>query len=395
MSARPLPGTRPLHIVPVLPWLVRGGTEGQVARLSQRWQAAGHRVTVIAGEDGPWRTWLAAHAVPVLVVPPYVRKGLHSRTGRASNLYAILWLARRFRQLQPDVVSAFLYPVTYLSVIAARLAGVPVRLTNYRNVNYWRARQPLPRWVERAAYRCLTGAVANSHTVAQDIQQTEGLPPDALTVIYNGVDVPADPDGAARAARRARGFGADTVVVGMLANFQPEKKDHLHLLRAVRAVVAQAPDLRVRLGGRPSPYRDTVQQAIYDWQLAQVVQIETVTNPGDFVAALDIGVLCSRKEGLSNAVLEYMAYGKPVIATRIGPHTEVIRPGETGYLVAVGDDDALADALLALRRDPARRAQMGQAGRADVQARFTWERAVAQWMALFDRQLAGHRERVR
>ena len=375
-----------MHIIHVLPWLERGGTEGQVVNLSRRLCAAGHRVTVIAGEDGPWRSALDEYHIRVIIAPPYVHKGIHSRTGRISNIAAILFLARQFHQLKPDVVSAFLYPLAPLAMIAARLANVPVRLRNERDLGVLRAFGALPRWIERLSHRCTTRVVANSQAVALYLHQAEGIPRDAIEVVYNGVRPPPNlPHVWGRNQRRG------LVVIGMLANFQPEKKDHLMLVRAARRVVQHAPHARFLLGGRSSPYRDQVQQAIQDWQLNDHVQIETVTDPADFLSRLDIGVLCSINEGFSNSVLEYMAYGKPVVGTRIPPLAEAIREGETGYLVEPGDDRALADVLLTLIRDPDLRVWLGQAGRQRVVDHFSWDRSFTQWIELFMRLLAEQR----
>ncbi|MBN1563455.1 MAG: glycosyltransferase, partial [Anaerolineae bacterium] len=366
-----------MHIVHVLPWLVRGGTEGQVAHLSMMLRQNGHDVTIIAGEDGPWRATLLDHQIPVIVAPPYVYKGIHSRTGRISNLYATGWLAQQFRHRKPDVVSAFLYPIAPLAMIAAHWARVPVRLRNVRDLGGLRDPGPLPRWMEQVSYRCTTRFVANSQAVADYVQHAENIPRETIEVVYNGVDVPAFPaTDISESDFRREGFANPpwttlqsrpykdqpnefananerdraSIMIGMLANFWPNSKDHLMLVRAARQVIDAAPHARFVLGGRSTPYRDQVQQAIQVWQLADYVQIETVTDPAAFLAALDIGVLCSRTEGFSNAVLEYMAYGKPVVGTRIPAIAEAIREGETGYLVELGDDRALAEVLLTLIR---------------------------------------------
>ncbi len=370
-----------------MPWLDYGGSETLFGGLSLRFPAAGHRVTVIAGETGPWRDILEAQGIPVILLPAYAVKGIHSRTFRTSNLYAIVWLAWCLRRLKPDVVSACQYPTAYLSLMAARLAGVPVRIANYHNLNVLRAENPLPRFAEELAYRCMTGAVAQCQGVASVIHATEQIPLDALTVLHSGVTVPADPTASARDTRLARGYQPDDVVVGMLARFMPGK-NHLHLIRALPRVLEQVPNVKVIFGGRPGPALPNVERAIQAAGLDSVVQIEPNTDPPSFLAMLDIGVLCSISEGFSFAVLEYMAYGKPVIAIQMESLAEAVIDGETGYLIAANDDDALAAALIRLARDPHLRTQFGEAGRARVQSSFTVEHELDRWLAFLDRQMA-------
>ena len=99
-------------------------------------------------------------------------------------------------------------------------------------------------------------------------------------------------------------------------------------------------------------------------------------------------MLPSLAEGVSNTLLEAMATGLPVIATRVGGNAELVDHGRTGEVVPADDVDALAQALVRMAADPARAAGMGQAGRAEVERRFSLQAMVAAYRDLYDRQLA-------
>ena len=108
----------------------------------------------------------------------------------------------------------------------------------------------------------------------------------------------------------------------------------------------------------------------------------------ELLAASDVCVLSSRAEGFSNAILEYMAAARPVVATDVGGAREAIVEGETGHLVPAGDDERLAARVSALLRDPARAREMGERGRERVAQQFSCAAQLARTEALYERLLA-------
>jgi len=99
-------------------------------------------------------------------------------------------------------------------------------------------------------------------------------------------------------------------------------------------------------------------------------------EPYSLIKSFDIGVLASDSEGLSNAILEYMAAAIPVVATAVGGNPELVQDGVNGYLVAPGNPEALGDAVIRLLADPGLRRRFGAAGRALVDSRFAWEKRI-------------------
>jgi len=103
---------------------------------------------------------------------------------------------------------------------------------------------------------------------------------------------------------------------------------------------------------------------------------------------MDLFVLPSLGEGISNTILEAMACGLPVIATDVGGNPELVLPGKTGTLVPAADHEEMAQALLTYARDPARMSEVGKAARAEIEARFSMEAMVAGYLRVYDAALA-------
>jgi L-malate glycosyltransferase len=102
-----------------------------------------------------------------------------------------------------------------------------------------------------------------------------------------------------------------------------------------------------------------------------------------FLGSLDVAVLCSRSEGMSNAILEYMAAGRPIVATLVGANSQLIENEQTGLLVPPGDPSRLAGAICRLLRDPGWAAQLGAAARRRCQENYSRERSVRRFEDFF------------
>src|SRR5205085_9609469 len=110
-------------------------------------------------------------------------------------------------------------------------------------------------------------------------------------------------------------------------------------------------------------------------------------NIAELLAASDVCVLSSTAEGFSNAILEYMAAARPVVATDVGGAREAVVEGETGYLIPAGDDEAMATRIVSLLREPERARAMGRRGKQIVEENFSCEAQLARTLALYDRLL--------
>jgi glycosyltransferase involved in cell wall biosynthesis len=219
--------------------------------------------------------------------------------------------------------------------------------------------------------------------------EQERIPDAKLEIITNGVDLARFANGRpAGTVRQALGVSASAPLVGIVAMLRPEKAHDVFLRAAARAA-AHVPEARFLIIG-DGPTRPQLEALAAELGLqGKVLFLGARSDVPELVKAIDLAVLSSHPvvETLSNAVLEYMAAGKPVLATRVGSVPEQVQDGVTGCLVDPGDWQALGDRIAELLLDADRARRMGQAGRALVEARYTIDRMVRGHERLFERLL--------
>jgi len=274
--------------------------------------------------------------------------------------------------------------------LAARRAGIPA-IHTFHGIHHADYPAGLGRAylaLERGLARITQAIVHVSESQALEAAGLGLAPAERSHVIVNGIDA-ARVAGAAmtrEAARQSLQLEPEALVIGTVARFDPVKA--LDALLRAFTIVAVEPDARmVLLGDGPEASRLR--------SLAAALGIESRVRFPGFMAgasrllpAFDLYASASRKEGLPLALLEAMACGLPIVATRVPGHLDVLEQGVTGLLVAPDDPYALGRALRDLMAEPAGRKAMGQAGRQRVQHRFAASRMAAETAGLY-RAVAG------
>jgi glycosyltransferase involved in cell wall biosynthesis len=221
--------------------------------------------------------------------------------------------------------------------------------------------------------------------VSEDVRRhivAEGFAASRATVVYNGIDVGPRPDAAARArVRAALQADAATVVVGTIARLDPVK-DIATLIRA-SAIAARATRVILLIVGDGDERRDLEACAAREPAPLEVRFLGHRQDARDWLAGCDIYANSSITEGVSLTILEAMAATLPIVATGVGGTPEVIDES-CGCLVPARQPEAMAAVLGRLAADPALRASLGAAARARVERRFTLDRMVAEYRALYD-----------
>jgi glycosyltransferase involved in cell wall biosynthesis len=205
----------------------------------------------------------------------------------------------------------------------------------------------------------------------------EGVPEQKTAVVYNGLDLRrVTPSGRERAeilAALLLAGNENQRFVTLVANMRHPVKDQPTFLKAAARVAQAVPDAVFILAGEGE-----LQTQISDLAVSLGLKNKALF-PGrcdriaDLLHISDVCVLSSTAEGFSNSILEYMAAGKPVVATDVGGAAEAIQEGVTGYLVAAGDDDAMAQRITALLQDPGKARVMGEKGRQVIIEKFSCE----------------------
>jgi len=293
-----------------------------------------------------------------------------------------MWgLARYVRAHRIRLVHPFDFYSNLLGVPAARLARVPAVIASQRDLGG--LKPPGQSRVHDTLLRLADYILVNSTVAAAQLKRRWPRADGRIAVIPNGVDLarfspaPGPP---------RPWFGR--VTVGALANLRPEKGLE-DLIRAAALVRARSPHARFVVWGE-GPLRPELEGLIQTLALEGVAELRgTTTEPETALRTFDIFVLPSTSESCSNALLEAMATGLPVVATGVGGNGALVDDEETGLLVPAADPSSLAKALIRLIEDPALAAQLAAAGSARVRAEFSLDRLVARIEALYDRALAG------
>lgn len=361
-----------------------GGSERQAVQLVRLLAASGRfpvRVASLYG-GGPLRG--EVERLNLGEIPVYELTSFYDRTA-ATQLRRFV---RFLRAERVGLVQTHDFYSNVFGMAAAALARVPVRVASRRETAG--TRTPAQKRVERAAYRLAHAVVANAGAVREHLT-AEGVPARKVEVVYNGIDAArvAAPEGVSRGELLASfGIPAGRRLVTVVANLRLPVKDHPTFLRAARRVRELTPGAAFALAGEgdlTEPMRALAKELGIGGDVFFVGRCDRV---GELLAASEVCVLSSKAEGFSNAILEYMAAGRPVVATDVGGAREMIEEGETGYLVPAGDDGRLAARVAALLAEPERARRMGERGRRVVAEKFSCAAQLARIESLYERLLA-------
>jgi sugar transferase (PEP-CTERM/EpsH1 system associated) len=291
----------------------------------------------------------------------------------------VMALYRYFKRTRPAVVHTHNVKPHLQGTLGAWLAAVPVILNTKHGRNYPVTRTSV--LASRVINRRCDCLVAVSADAAEIARTREGFPDDRVRVIRNGIDVQAyRPAGlSTRPEIRTR-----AIHVARLNAV----KDQATLLRAIPKIVAAVPAFTLEIVG-DGPERASLEALARELGIAERVHFLGFRD--DIPARLaesGLFILSSKSEGVSLTLLEAMAAGLPIVATRVGGNPEVVDEGRSGLLVPSGNPEALADAVIQLMTDPDLASRFGRAGRVRAEREFDVRQVAATYEALYLELLA-------
>jgi len=322
-------------------------------------------------------------------------KAVTLNAGSRTDLPALCGIIPMLRKEKPGILHTFLFHANIAGRIAGRMCGVPVIISSQRSVDKWR--KPWHSALDKWTSGLCNLIISNSEAGRKALIEREKIDPARVITIHNGINAEkfaAAACGAdAGAARKAFGFAPGDTVLGIIANLRAVK-GHKFLLKAFQNVRRTTPDVRLKLL--------VVGEGKLEGELKDLADKLGVSNDTVFagfrdeiprvLAAIDIFVLPSLWEGFPVSVIEAMASGKPVIASRAGGIPEAIVEGETGLLVPPGDVPALEKAIEALAGSPELAKKMGEAGRKKAGSEFGIEKMISKTEGVYER-LTGNRDK--
>jgi glycosyltransferase involved in cell wall biosynthesis len=322
---------------------LRGG-QRQLLRLAQGLRQHGHTQFIVCPDASELEARASRGAFSVFALPAH-------DLGHAHGIMQL----RQFLLASPcDILHAHDGRGQTLAWLAS--VGMPLRRVASRRVTFL----PAQRWTHRWKYSVTCHAVIAVSDFIRRLLIQVGVPESKIEVIPDGIEIPAELPGAElRSKVRAQwGLGDQEFVVGHLGAFTPEKGRDL-LLEAFRFVSERFRNARLLLAGE-GPTRTAPSMLQRLEKLRDRVRLcGDIEELAGFYPALDLFVMPSRAEGLGSAALHAMAFGIPVVATRVGGLPEIVREAETGWLIPADSPAALAEAILAAASDTTRLRQLG------------------------------------
>lgn len=290
----------------------------------------------------------------------------------ANFLRQIKNCARFLRENKIDIVHTHDFYTNVFGIAAARLAKIPFKIASKRETGGMRSKAQ--QIIERQIFKLADRIVVNSAAV-KNYLVADKIKADKIRVIYNGLDLerlkPRITDRKTICEMLNLPPDEQIKFVTLVANLRHAVKNHPLFLRAAREVLQTKPNAHFVFAGE-GELREGLDNLTRELKIENNTHfIGRCANIPELLAVSDVCVLTSFHEGFSNSILEYMAAGKPVVATNVGGAAEAIIENETGFLIASDDTDALTDALLKLLANEKLAETFGANGRRVVEEKFT------------------------
>ena len=353
----------PLRVVLLTDADVFAGTERHMLDLARGLSALGIAATIACPSPAALEDAARREGLPTLTVP---KRGL-------VDWQAARLLARRLKSGRTNIVHAHNGRTALAAALAVRLAGRGqcVMTQHFLEPNHATLSGPKAT-VSGAAHHWVVGQMSRILAISEAVRQAmldrKEAPDRKITVVPNGISAPDPADPAA--TRRELGIAADTPLVVCAARLEREK-DIASLISAMGIVRNTVPEVRCLVAGAGAE-KAALEEQIEGLNLSgSVTLLGFRADATSLMAAADIFVLPSLAEPFGLVLLEAMALGRPVVATRAGGPLEIVVDGETGFLVPPSSPDALAEAVKRLIADPAAGRRLGENGLARFEQRFT------------------------
>jgi L-malate glycosyltransferase len=356
-----------------------GGTERQVIELIKGIDR--NRFDIFVGAfrpGGQMEDYLNKANIPINYFPIESMYSLNS--------IRQLWQLRKFLiDNRIDVLHTFSLIGNTFGVLGGMLARVPVIITSRRDMGVMNPRFYGP--LQTNLSHSVDAIVTNAQAIKQKMVDEENINPNKIKVIYNGVDINrfSLEKKFCEEVRCELRISKHDPIIGIIAEIKPVK-GHIYLLKAVKRLIKSIPDLKVLIIGdsiEPET-RAGVEAEVSELGLKDhAVFLGRTQEVPRLLTAIDISILPSLSEGVSNTILESMAAGVPVIATNVGGSPEVVLDGKTGLIVPPADSDALADAILRLLDNPEFATRLAAQARSMVIHHFSKENMIDNYENLY------------
>ncbi|MEC4685155.1 MAG: glycosyltransferase [Nitrospirota bacterium] len=362
------------------------GTERHLVRLAtlldkERFNTA---ISFFEGAPGTIHEEIRKQGVPV--------KDLNlSRIYSHRALVQGIRLGRFIRENKIDIVQTFHFKSDTFGVVVAKLAGAQKIISSRRDTGD--LKKPRQIFLNKLMNRFIDRFIMVCNTVGRKVYENEGVPEHKTQTIYNGVDIKRFSHNSVDRVQRIREklrYSESDFVVGTSAIFRPEKAYHV-FFEGIEKVLPSIKSLKVLVLGF-GPTKDYFESYCSNGPLKNIVKfMGFVEDVERFLPLMDVFCLVPNKnEGFSNAILEAMSAGRPVIASDVGGNAEAVIHNETGIIIPPDDSDRLSQAILELYNNPERRVRMGVKARERAASTFSLEKMIKEHERFYEEVFKGN-----
>lgn len=364
----------------------QGGSERQTVQLTR-----------LLAEDSEFEIFVATLNREGVLLPELEKLGFtdipeYKLTSffNANFLRQVRNCAKFIRENNIQIVHTHDFYTNVFGMAAATLAGVKAKIASKRETGSMRSKAQ--KIIEKIAFGRADAIVVNAEAVKNYLVK-EGISAGKINVVYNGLDLERLTPKEINRAKICDEFvlpqNEKIKFITLVANLRHTVKNQPMFLRAAEKVVQKFPDAHFVLAGE-GELREGLENLAKDLQITENIHfIGRCTKVPKLLSISFACTLTSFNEGFSNSILEYMAAGKPVVATKVGGASEAIIEGETGFLVKSNDDNLLAEKLIWLLENPQKAIEMGRKGRGKVEANFSCATQLKQTKNLYQKFLNG------
>ena len=360
-----------IRIVYLIDKMGIGGTENQILDTIRKLKSKNNfEVILICLRESKY--YSAKHSDIQIPCESHIL-GVHSLTSINSVIKLIKFIFF-LRKRKISIVQSYFIDSTLFGILAAKLARIKEVISCRRDLGFSYTTKTLR--ALKISNLFVEYFLVNSEAVKKEISKREGVKENKISVIYNGIDmrlVSRIPD---IKLKNNLKILPDEHIIGIVANLNREVKRVDIAIKAMAIVLQELKNVTFIIigdGYLKENLKDLCAQLNIENQIIFTGRLKDVSP---YVSIFDIGILSSDSEGFSNSIIEYMAFGKPVIATDVGGNGEIIKHGVNGYLVPSGDFESMATSIIDLLKDSKKRIEMGLNAATFVREQYSWSNKI-------------------